>query len=180
MQGTKGICTEISTIIKELRDEGYRVIEKEYIEEELRKRYPIQNIDRETLEHALLDSYMGSALAYYHFYSVIQGERIFVDLDNTDDIGILDQLASNAQISKRAFENLIKRIEMRKENVMANQFVFDEDFELTGEFKRTETDEEMVEALKKFCKPRESQFSEEHREAQALKNKLEEKKGSES
>lgn len=181
MRETKGLCTAISTIIHESQEDGCIAIDKEHIEEELRKRYPIETIDREFLEHIFLDLYMGVVLANNGYYSPLRGSRIFANLNKLKDISILDQIANNAAIDKRAAENLIKKIENQGRDIMANQYTFDEEFELTGEFKRTETDEEMMVTLEQLCKPTTKKttttYGKEKQNAQETANKQEEKKG---
>lgn len=156
MNIAKGIFPIINAIIHESQKDGCEAIDKDRIEEEVRKRYPIQTIDRESLEHSLLDSYIGIALAQHHYYSVFRKKKIFAYQEKVEVLGLLEQLENNRSkdlsADRRKLNEVINLIKKQKE-AMENQFTFDETFEKTGEFKENLSEEELFEILKELCKP---------------------------
>ena len=147
MKNIKGLFPAINAVIHTMESEGRGALDKELMEEELRKTVDMSMADREWLEHIVLDLMMGIALSQAGYYSPIRGSRLFINLKRLKSKAFLEQIKGNKRRDKEAVEKVLEQI-CKREGEMDNQLCFDESFDETGEYKQTPSEEAMLSILK--------------------------------
>ena len=148
MNSPEGICTEIKSIINEMKESGNTVFSTKEIEEKAIERTDIRNADSEWKDHIILSLYIAAELSELQMRSILRGKGYYTGRD-TDNPVFLNQLFKNSENDKATANAVNIAIAKKKDNMMDNQIYIDGNAEEFGGYLQNPSAEDVMNEIMK-------------------------------